>query len=204
MNWVSFFKNHMTDYNGLEETGEDIIEKFMCGEADFGIVLGQYGGTLLEKSRSFVPGYSNEELLQELIIKTFITVSKWDKQESTKFSTYLYHALENHLNYLRRRESTAVRFANHNALSLEHIQERNNEREDYSWVDPPSYETPLLFEELIPENILTDRERICVEMIFEGHGNNEIAERLNLSRVRISQIIKSLRPKLNFLSTSQY
>jgi RNA polymerase sigma factor (sigma-70 family) len=210
MSWSSFFKIHMESLDDEDLSGEEVVKKFLDGECDFQLVLAKYSNLLFNKAhKQYVPGYNAEELFQELMVKTFITCKKWDKQENTKFGTYLFHALDNHLNYLRRREGAAVRTLNHESVSYDILLDQNDDRTTGGFFEKqygklPSYEMPTLFCDLIEDDApLSVRERICVEMIFEGHGNNEIAERLSLSRVRISQIVKSLRPKLNFLITSQ-
>ncbi len=211
MSWAESFIRYLdancpggiTKYEKIESLEDEPVRKFQRGECDFSLVLIQYGHLLINRAtKTWVPGINQEEVFQELVLKLYMASIKWRPEEGNKFITYLYPILNNHIDFMIRSENADKRYLNHSSISLDGILYIKNNidvpldssLEIPSFV-PPEYE--IL--DLISGLELEEREKICVEMVIEGRRNSEIAERLNLSRVRVSQLLRELRPKLSFL-----
>jgi len=187
-----------------EETtkvGEDIVSSFQKGEIPFEEVIKQYWRVILDRSKIWIPGYSEEDIFQELLIKLHHCCLRWDSTKGVKFITYLYKSLNTHILHLRRKSLRDRRKANNDSMSIDFLLE---EVEGDSTELGKNKITLTIEEESfdiieIMETDLTNNERVCIEMIFEGSRYSDIADKLDLSRVRISQIVRGLKPKLSTL-----
>lgn len=63
---------------------------------------------------------------------------------------------------------------------------KSNAKRDYIWITPTKK----------PPVILTKRQQQVIDLLCKGHRTKEIAYRLNLSEVRISQHLAAIRKKI--------
>lgn len=200
--WVSTLMSFLRS-NGLEEPngedGDELVIAFLEGRGSFTSLLSKYNPLLIEKSNNWVEGYSPSDLYQELALKMYQCCESWKPNKGTTFYTYLYGVLDNHLKYLIRRASSKKRTSDLVSMSYENMLQSDDEEHDWANLEPYYEESAFNLIEIIALSQLSEKERICVEMIYEGRMCCEIADRLEMSRAGVSNILKKLQPKFGFL-----
>jgi RNA polymerase sigma factor (sigma-70 family) len=177
-------------------SGEDLIEAYQRGECEFDLILQRFHPLLIKRTMVWVVGIDKEDLYQELIIKTLCCCRHWKREHKTKFVTYLFTSLDNHIKKIIRESNAQKRTTELEQVSYEALLELEGE---IPLECPQYFEDEVELDLLIEGLDLDPNERVCVEMIYEGHMNVDIADKLNLSGVRISQIVKALKPKFEFM-----
>jgi RNA polymerase sigma factor (sigma-70 family) len=172
---------------------DDIVRDYLAGKCSFDYVLRAYKGLLIKKSESYIPGYTGDEVFQELALRTELATHLWDPNNGTQFITYLYKALDNHLRKLYREET---QFDKRRLNSIEMDSYEQLIEDGYDQVD---YNPELSLVELVEGIPLSPQERICVELAYEGYQNVDIAKALGLTKGRITTIIQGLRSRFQFL-----
>lgn len=180
-------------------SNERVIELYIIGSCSFDQVLIRYQKLLIKKSQKYIPGYSSDDVFQELVIKLSYCCSNYDGR--VKFITYLYTCLDNHLSWLYRRE-----MGHDNKKANHGDPDRDTQTQSYDFMVDNGYDTEIPWSthcqeeeikimEILNSVELTGREKICVDMVFEGRQNKEIAKILNISGTRVKQILGDLRPR---------
>lgn len=175
-------------------SNEELVVLYRSGEVSFEKILSRYLGLIIAKSKQWVPGnYSFQDLFQDLVERFKRTIDRWDpKTGDEKLITYIYKSLDNTVCWRFRKENSENRKLHNEAESYELSLENG-----YDEIAPENMDKQVV--DLLANINLSDRERVCVNMIIEGHRNVDIAETLDLSPNRISQILKGLAPKFQFL-----
>jgi RNA polymerase sigma factor (sigma-70 family) len=177
-------------------TNEEIVMMYQRQECTFEDVLIRYNDLLLSKSRTWVPGYDQEDLYQELASRLFHCLSRWSTDKDVAFMTYLYDGLSNQIAWIVRKQwQSDKRKANYDNVASYNVMVDNGFDTP---VDSPDFEEAEL-KALINSVDLSENEQICVQLKFEGLKNKEIAAQLGVSGTRVSQIFKGLKPKFEFL-----
>jgi len=199
---VRFFNLHLGDDPFPTTPNDDIVIKFRNGEIGFNPVLLRYHNLLLKRSQSYVAGYTQEELYQEMAFQMYKAIFLWNESDGS-FMTYLYKVLDNVIKWRVRHESgTDKGRANHKDIeSYEFLVENglDFEAEWTSWGESELRSQA----ELIGSVELNPQEKVCVELLFEGKSKAEIAIMLNLTRTRITQIFRGMGHKFSFLLSYQ-
>jgi RNA polymerase sigma factor (sigma-70 family) len=173
---------------------EEVVKLYQQGKCSFTQVLMRYYRIILGQCNRQVPGYTSDEVYQELSIKMLKACKRWDEGRSIKFSTYLTYLLNQHIRKLIREELhyDNRRLNNQANDSIEELLGLEALDMDNPWTPWCEEEQKSLIEYLegVP---LTKREKVCVELVFEGYRKSEIAKILNLSRGMITKILQGLR-----------
>jgi RNA polymerase sigma factor (sigma-70 family) len=185
-------------YKELEHLSEeDLVELFQRGECPFTVVLERVNPLLLSRCNSWTPPrVDKEDLYQEFLIKTHHCCQRWRRDKQVKFTTYLHNGLDNKIKQLVREVNAKKRLSEQDAVSYEELLEESS---DFIPSPPHKFEDIVELKIMIENLELEPNERTCVNMVFEGLLKTDIADKLNLSKARIYQILKSLRPKFKFL-----
>ena len=96
-----------------------------------------------------------------------------------------------------RREVTGPLPAGFEGESAEEWREKRPPKLPKHLTEVPSPELKILVEEILEQ--LPEKEKVLLEMLFEGQTQKEIADRLEISQPAVSQQIRKLRSKLSFL-----
>lgn len=139
-------------------------------------------------------GFEEEDLEQDLLIKVFVKVRENYDETKSQISTYISKIVDNHIKDLFIASSRYKNYARYTSESLDtdfNEYERDSilmfKEDEYSTIELKNYLNSLG---------LTESEKKVIKYLFEGYSKSDIAEILNVSRARISYIIKSLKNKL--------
>jgi RNA polymerase sigma factor (sigma-70 family) len=197
---VKFFNDNLGEDPFPTATNDELVIMYREGKCGFNPVLGRFHSLLLAKSQTWVPGSTQEDLYQDLAMRLFHCIPRWDPEQES-FMTYLYTSLNQQIAWnIRKQGKTQKRRINYlYNESYEHMLELEVEPDiPESWSPSCDEETKKAIEILCSVQ-LTDQEKICVELLFDGRLKSEIADELHLTRTRVSQIFHSMAPKFQFL-----
>lgn len=185
---------NLIDHNRFNElSSEELILQYQQGQAQFEHVLQRHLPIIISKSKQWVPGnYTFEDVFQDLVARLDHCAKRWNPDTDSKFITYLFKGLDNAVSWIFRKQNSENRIANNMADSYEFSLENG-----YDEVAPEDVDKQIF--EILESVKLSERERVCVEMVIEGHQNKDIAKHFNLSPNRIGQILRDLAPKFQFL-----
>lgn len=179
-------------------TKEDLmVVRYQDGQATFEDILPLFSGSIKKLSNRYVPGYTFEDKYQELCLKLFTSLNKWDRNGTCSFNTYLNFAMINYLNWRIRKANTDRKKANSDAIKVSMEVQADLERETETGM---SFEDPeFLRIELIYGIPLSDLESSCVNLLAQGYKATEVARRLGITSSKLRAIKIGLRPKFEFL-----
>jgi RNA polymerase sigma factor (sigma-70 family) len=129
------------------------------------------------------------DIEQDLIIKILQLVKSVEIREEIPFENYLNKSLKNWLPCEMRKNDPTI-------LKSDTITE-NEEGEEESIIDKICASASLdsvAVEELFTEE-LTEEEKKIINLLNEGYSQEEVAEKLNIGRQRISEKLKVIRKK---------
>ncbi len=193
--FVSFIESFLPEDLYPECTNEEVVLKFKEGLIPFEQVLLRYYKLLLKKSDIWVPGYTREELFQELSICLLNCCKAWSNDSKDKFVTYLYNAINNYIAWIMRKQGRCnKRKINYTEMASYEVMVENG----YDAPHPGNFDDFEL-KAVIDMMSLEEKERICVNLLYEGHRKSEIAVRLGLTKYQLIQLINKLKPKFKFL-----
>jgi RNA polymerase sporulation-specific sigma factor len=148
-------------------------------------------------------GFEKEDLEQELLIKVFLKVRENYDESKAQLSTYISRIIDNHIKDLFKACSRYKNVARYTSISFDSIYFEDDEDSNLTLKNGDIYlaskEDGYLTIELknyLDSIYLTDSEKKVVKYLLEGYSKNDIAKILNVSKSRISCIIKNLKNKL--------
>lgn len=174
-----------------EISTEQLVLDYQQGKVPFNPILSRFTGMIYRLSQNYVPGYSAEDLRQELAMYLYDAAIRFSPSREAKFSTLAYERLTTRIAWLRRRQSNQKRGRDIVLNSYESLLE--------SGFDQPDLRDELSTVEILEGIELEHRERVIVSMVLEGHMNKDIAEMIGLTATRVTQILRGLQPKFYFL-----
>lgn len=177
------------------EQNEFVVKQYLKSGCTFDQVLLRYHYLLATQSLSPMPGMEAEDLYQELVMKLLKCCTKWDPDKDLNFSTYLVNACINHIRYILRKQLNSNRKFNFvGIISLE--QPISDEDGSTVHINEPS-EDFILPDRLVIEGLpITSREKQYILPLLEGRSLGEIADKLKVSRTRVTQVLRGLGRKL--------
>jgi RNA polymerase sigma factor (sigma-70 family) len=152
----------------------------------FDLVLHYFeNGLWYETSRWFIRGYDQEDLVQIGCLAVLRAMSDWIERKGTSFKTHAWNYIRRDLQDLKSvsaiRESKISEQIWDTEILGDLLEDDGDEIADAMC----KYEI-----ERLP---LTDRERVVLEGLLRGREKQEIAEKLGLSPMAISWVVKDLR-----------
>lgn len=163
----------------------------------------------ISRDTNGVYGLEHEDLEQELCLQAFNSWQKWDPNEGTKFSTYVYNALMKQKNFLVRSAKAQRRNSGIQPISLDGLRDSDSCSNDmkpfrlYDIIEDDSVDLEthvylLEVKEIIAEVIesLPARAQEIVKMLLEGNTQVEVSQETGYAQSLISYHLSSFRMKL--------
>jgi RNA polymerase sporulation-specific sigma factor len=148
-------------------------------------------------------GMETDDVVQEVLIKVYRSMQRYDGTLS-KVSTYVDHVMDNMIRDCLRKAGSKTNLSVVNAFDLLESAvdtERNNaDGQEASWsyvagCSELGYEQMELITDVMEHMHLNERERDVFRMRLSGYEFVEIAEKIGVSKARVSQIWKAIRGK---------
>lgn len=173
------------------ETDSQVIENVLNGKKDyFSILMEKYHNEIFKYVYNILGNYqTTEDLLQEVFLKVFKSLNKYDSNKAT-FRTWLYRIASNHtMNYLNSKE-----YKNRNGLSI---------YEEETIVSNSSIEDDLIKDEQINQikkaidKVLKPKHKNIMYLhYFSGLTVKEIGETTDIPEKTIYKAIKTSIEKI--------
>lgn len=176
-----------------------IEELFDAGEIDAILEKSMQKTEMKLRGKSFA-GMEQEDVQQEMLIKIYKSLNKYDESKS-RIGTYIDFIIDNTLKDMYKKCGSEKNLANVNALEIEDSYSEEQEAEasfgiHYGLADAGYLETDIMLD--MQRNVeLNAREREIIRLHMEGYAHVEIAEKLGITKARISQLWKIIMQKLN-------
>lgn len=148
-------------------------------------------------------GMETDDVVQEVLIKVYRSMQRYDGTLS-KVSTYVDHVMDNMIRDCLRKAGSKSNLSLVNALDLLEStadpERCNSDGQDVSWsyiagCSEPGYERMELITDVMENMHLNKREQEVFRLRLTGYEFMEIAEKIGVSKARVSQIWKSIREK---------
>lgn len=181
-------------------TNDEVVILYKRGQADFNQVLLRYNALIIKKSREFVPGHTEEDVYQELCMRLVHCLDLWNEDGGTKFITYLSMGLHNQLAWMVRK-NYGSEYAKSDCRRINFGELASYEVEVENGYDIPDYKmdaaiSNILLTDVLDKAELSEEERICVNLLWEGKKKCEVAEIMHKSPRSIGKMVKRLEPKI--------
>lgn len=172
-------------------TNEEVIVKFQTGQCPFEQVIIRFHKLLWKKANGkHISGYDKEDFYQELVEKLHYCCCNWNPKSDQLFITWLFPSLDNHIAWIFRKQGTSdKRKANFNSASYEYLVDNGYDRVD----------SQVMYQDLLVGLTLSEKERMCIELVFDGYLKADIADMLHISRTRVTHIFKGLQSRFQFM-----
>lgn len=183
---------------------KEFDQLFETGEIDLFLSKAKEQCEKKLRGRTFA-GMEQEDVVQEVLIKVYKSLASYDSDKA-KLSTYVDRVIENMIKDSFKKCGSYKNLANINAMEIEDSYQDNGE--DYGTasgsnsisigLNDTGYMRFEVFTDIKENDRLTKRERIILQLHYKGYEKVEIAQKLGLSKARISQIWKEMLEKIDF------
>lgn len=142
-------------------------------------------------------GMDTEDIIQELVIKGYLAFKSYDRNKAS-VKTYIDIVLRNQLKDLLKKVGSRKNLAFVNAVSISESVEDEDDIDSpvQVGVEENGY-NDIEIQDILEKVELTEQEKKVVYLRLQGFDCSEIAKQLNVSKPRISQIMKNLQKKIS-------
>lgn len=174
----------------LTEEQKKLIEKN-------GFLLSKY----IERKSELVPDYLNDTFKSNLALKFCLSALTYNKDTGFKFSTYVYGAFNFCLHKITKIEKRNYLRNNYKDQEIiKNICDEQNEKHNSS---DNIIDNELLFN-IVQSAHLTNREKsVLLTYFFDGKSERETGRILEISGVRVHQLIVSITKKLRMITNNK-
>lgn len=185
------------------KTNEFVVNQYRAKQCSFDQVLIRYHYLLVKESLDPMPGMDQEDVYQELVMKLLKCCDKWDPYLGVSFSTYITEACINHKKSILRKQLNAKRGGTFTkTVSLEEL--LFDEDGTRNHINEPSVDFIVPVEVVLIGLPITDRERQYVIPLMKGLSLGEIAEKLGVTRTRVTQVLRGIGKRFRSRSLSLF
>ena len=197
---LDFINRSLGENKFPDLTNDEVVILYKKGQAEFNQVLLRYNALLIKKSREFVPGHTEEDVYQELCMRLVHCLDLWKEEGGTKFVTYLSMGLQNQIAWMVRK-NYGSEYAKSDCRRINFGELASYEVEVENGYDLPDNKVDeaidkLLLADALDRAELTEEERLCVNLLWEGKKKCEVAKILQRSPRSIGKMVKRLEPKI--------
>ena len=165
-------------------SGEDLVKIVLDEPEAFESLLAKYHKLIQMLSTDSISGMEQDDLYQLIAIKFYYSLAKYDRNIA-KLSTYLYSIARTEVHRVARKANSKKRKTIQVSLDTD--------------ISVDSAVADIITRVDLASHKLTEQQRVCLTMKLKGYKNINIAEMLEVSNSRVSDIFKSLR--VEFQST---
>ncbi|MGA4519294.1 sigma-70 family RNA polymerase sigma factor [Solibacillus silvestris] len=188
----------------METQTKEFDQLFEAGEIDLFLSKAKEQCEKKLRGRTFA-GMEQEDVVQEVLIKVYKSLSSYDSAKA-KLSTYIDRVIENMIKDSYKKCGSYKNLANINAMEIEDSYQDNGE--EYGMgsssnsisigFNDMGYMRFEVFTDIKENDRLTKRERVILQLHYKGYEKVEIAEKLGVTKARISQIWKEMMEKMDY------
>jgi RNA polymerase sporulation-specific sigma factor len=175
-------------------------ELFAVGEMNLFLKKAQKHCAAKIGNRKFA-GMDKEDVIQEALIKVYRSLDKYDSKVS-KLNTFVDHVIENIICDYLRKAGSRKNLLVVNAAAISEVTNDSEESTEVSYqlgeVDY-GYENSELLMDVMENMNLSDREKEIFKLRMEGYEFVEIAQKLGMSKSRLSQVWSKIKLKYQSL-----
>ncbi|MEC0276928.1 sigma-70 family RNA polymerase sigma factor [Peribacillus frigoritolerans] len=170
-------------------------ELYGLGDIDALLEKAQEKCELKLRGKKFA-GMEKEDVVQEVLIKVHKSLSKYDSSKA-KMSTYIEHVIENMVKDCYKKCGTEKNLILVNALELEDSYEWDDEAFQGYGAHVGSVDAGYMAVDMSIDVSITfsAREKEIFELRTQGYEFVDIADKLGVTKARISQIWKGIKAK---------
>lgn len=151
-----------------------------------------------------IPSFEKEDLEQDFLIRVLQKIRDNYDESKSQINTYISRIADNHIKNLFRSASQYKNVMRYTAESLDAVYTSDNYSGDETVllnIDVYCHSTEEGYSEVeLKEYIkalkLSAKEELVVNYLMKGYSKSDIAQKLNVSNARISNIINQIKNKL--------
>jgi len=173
-------------------TMDEMLEK---GLVDEFLEKVQEKCNIVLKTKKFA-GLEREDVAQEILIKVYRSMSKFDKSKATA-STFVDYIISNVIKDIYRKAGSKKNLSIVNALSIDNREDEDTNNSIQVGTVSFKYENTEIILDIMNNMGLDDREKEVFRLRAAGFEFEEIGNALGLTKSRISQIWTGIKNKYN-------
>jgi RNA polymerase sigma factor (sigma-70 family) len=170
----------------MKRTDEHIVKQYQKGSKHAAKqLMNRYRPLIYKLTGSTCPSLSREDMKQTLWAEFFALARDYDSRKKVPFSCYIFHKLKGRQMTLGRKELNRI---NRETAWNPELETRQS--------SPPPAVGHGDIRQKIKKLPLTIEQKKLIFLLYLGHTQKEIADKLNITRAAVSQRMKRIRKKL--------
>ncbi|MBF7019528.1 sigma-70 family RNA polymerase sigma factor [Staphylococcus sp. 18_1_E_LY] len=140
-----------------------------------------------------IDSHSQDDLYQEVVVKIFLAISRFDFRQSTPFEHYINKIIKSvKYDYLRKRSNLYHK----QKMLINEYKVEYNYFKHYHLVEQQVLKTEVAEQIIQSLSILSDFECVVVTFLLQGYTPQEMARKLNVNNKNIYNAIQRCKIKL--------